>query len=171
MARLETLARKHGREDDPCPSLLRLLRRYVIRRASGKPASEYVRLVNLDGMAAWLECSEREARAGSRWQRVRQPSQPWCPVLGNRLGIAEDVALMAFFETVPDDDWRRHEIAVRTRPTRCLREWRETGRRLIAASRAMEAGHRTPGKLAGWPVKRGAGPRSLRDQRRTRSRE
>uniref|UniRef100_A0A9E8CTG9 Uncharacterized protein n=1 Tax=Bosea sp. NBC_00436 TaxID=2969620 RepID=A0A9E8CTG9_9HYPH len=139
-----------------------LLRRYVIRRSSGAyPCPEYARRIEIDGIGAWQRCDERAARAADRWKRMRVPRRPWCPVLGNRLDIAQDLALQSFFAIADDADWFRMEQDVRRHPRRCLAEWRAAGHRLIVAAQAAAAGHRAPGKLSGWPPKRGTGPRSL----------
>jgi hypothetical protein len=92
---------------------------------------------------------------------MRISGRPWCPVLGNRPDIAQDVALQSHLAAVPDDDWLRLEQDVRRHPRRCLSAWRAAGRRLIEAARAAAAGHRTPGKPSGWPIKRGTESRSL----------
>lgn len=96
---------------------------------------------------------------------MRIPGRPWCPVLGNRQDIAQDIALQSYFAMADDDDWFRLEQEVRRHPRRCLSEWRATGRRLIEVARAAAAGHRAPGRLSGWPIKRGTGPRSLAPER------
>lgn len=140
-----------------------LLRRYVIRRSEGAyPCPEYARRVPIEGVGfAWVRCNDPTARASDRWRRMRIPGRPWCPVLGNRLDIAQDVPLQAYFAGVPDSDWFRMEQDVRRHPRRCLSAWRAAGRRLIEAARAAAAGHRAPGRLSGWPIKRGTGSRSL----------
>lgn len=141
-----------------------LLRRYVIARCSGRhPCLEYVRYVAIGKIGAWQRCDERTARESERWYRLRIPGRPWCPVLGTHVTIAQDDALQAYFQGQKDHDWVRLEQAVRRCPTRSLREWRASGRRLIAAARAAAAGHRLPGRLAGWPATRGRGTRSLLD--------
>jgi len=144
-----------------------LLRRYVVRRSSGAyPCPEYARRVPIENVGfAWQRCDERAARAADRWKRMRIPGRPWCPVLGNRLDIAQDVMLQSFFAIAGDDDWFRLEQEVRRQPRRCLSEWRAAGRRLIEAAQAAAAGHRAPGKLSGWPAKRGTGARSLVPER------
>lgn len=140
-----------------------LLRRYVIRRSSGAyPCPEYVRGIPIEGVGlAWVRCNEPAARGSDRWKRMRIPGRPWCPVLGNRLTVAQDVELQSYFATVPDSDWFRLEQDVRRHPRRCLSAWRAAGHRLIEAVRAVAAGHRAPGRLSGWPITRGAGSRSL----------
>lgn len=138
-----------------------LLRRYVIERAAGRvPAAEWVRYDST--LSAWLYCDEAAARASAHRRRLRRFGAPWCPVLGSRIGIAQDQALQAYFETVEVDGWSRLATAVRARPGDCLRRWRETGRRIIAAMAIHPSGDRPPpGRLAGWPARRGTGPRSL----------
>jgi len=138
-----------------------LLRRYVIERAAGRvPAAEWARYEPTIG--AWLYCDEWEARTAQHRCRLRRPGALWCPVLGNRIDIARDGALQAYFETVDVDGWSRLSAAVRARPSDCLRRWREAGRRIISAMAADPSGDRPPlGKLAGWPVRRGIGSRSL----------
>lgn len=145
----------------------KLLRRYVIERSAGRvPCPEYMRFIEIETIdgppnGAWQRCSETEARAAPRWRRLRIPGRPWCPVLGPRVGIARDVQLQAHFATVPDGDWYRMEQRARHHPERCLAEWRAAGRRLIDAADAATAGRRAPGRLRGWPGRRGGGLRSL----------
>uniref|UniRef100_A0A9E8CSZ7 Uncharacterized protein n=1 Tax=Bosea sp. NBC_00436 TaxID=2969620 RepID=A0A9E8CSZ7_9HYPH len=115
----------------------------------------------MDGTGAWLRCDERAARISDRWKRMRVPGRPWCPVLGSTVDIAQDVMLQSYFATMDDTDWFRLEQQVRRHPRRCLSEWRAAGQRLIVAAQAAAAGHRAPGRLSGWPVKRGTGSRSL----------
>jgi hypothetical protein len=74
------------------------------------------------------------------------------------------MALQIFFLTIdPDDGWRRLEIAVREHPKRCLRDWRASGSRIMAAVTpgTTAAVPDTPGPLDGWPGKRGEGQRSM----------
>jgi hypothetical protein len=138
-----------------------LLRRYVIERTVGRvPAAEWARYEPTIG--GWLYCDERSARTAQHRRRLRRPGALWCPVLGNRIEIAQDRALQADFETVDVDGWSRLAAAVRARPSDCLRRWREAGRRIIAAMAADPSGDRPPlGKLAAWPSRRGIGSRSL----------
>lgn len=140
-----------------------LLRRYVIRRSSGAyPCPEYARRIPIDGVGfAWQRCDEHAAHAADRWRRVRIRGRPWCLVLGPTLDVAQDVALQSFFATMDDAEWFRLEQQVRHHPRRCLSDWRAAGQRLIEAAQAAAAGHRAPGKLSGWPAKRGTGARSL----------
>lgn len=140
-----------------------LLRRYVVRRSEGAyPCPEYARRISVEGVGfVWVRCNESTARASDRWRRMRIPGRPWCPVLGNRLGIAQDVELQSYFATVSDSDWFRLEQDVRRHPRRCLSLWRAAGHRLIEAALAVAAGHRVPSRLSGWPITRGAGSRSL----------
>jgi hypothetical protein len=144
-----------------CDKEALLLRRYVIERAAGRiPAAEWVRYE--PALGAWLYCDERTARTAQYRRRLRKPDALWCPVLGNRIGIAANVALQAFFETIEADGWPRLAAAVRVRPSDCLRRWRESGRRIIAAMAANPSGDRPPpGRLVGWPTRRGTGLRSL----------
>jgi hypothetical protein len=141
-----------------------LLRRYVLERAAGRiPAAEYVRLEEVaPGVGGWIRCDEKTARESEHWRRLRRPGALWCPVLGNRLGVAQDVALQAYFLTVPEDGWQRLANEVRRCPLECLRRWRDAGRRILAASVAQTSGALPPpGRLAGWPAQRGIGSRSL----------
>lgn len=138
------------------------LRRYVNGRARNRIHNEYVRYDSYLG--AWLLCDEGTARAHAHWRRIRHPGQPWCPVLGRNVAVASDTALQSFFEAIGPEEWRRLELAVRLDPSRCLREWRAQGDRLIAAVRAAAEGHSERGQLSGWLSKRGTGARSLLPQ-------
>ncbi len=144
-----------------------LLRLYVIRRSSGAyPCPEYARRVPIEGVSpAWVECDEPAARGSDRWNRMRIQGRPWCRILGTRLNIVQDIALQSFFATATDDDWLRLEQEVRRHPRRCLSAWCAAGHRVIEAIRAAAAGHRAPGRLSGWPIKRGTGSRSLASER------
>jgi hypothetical protein len=74
------------------------------------------------------------------------------------------MALQSFFMTMIDpEDWHRLEIAVRQAPKRCLRDWRASGARIMAAVSPETAAPvpDTPGPLDGWPAARGEGQRSL----------
>lgn len=137
-----------------------LLRRYVIDRAAGRVASEWSRYD--EELGAWVRCTELAARSAEHWRRLRRPGTLWCPVLGNRLKIAQDMALQAYFLTIPEDSWSRLANAVRSRPRHCLYRWRETGRRILNATAVHSSGEQSPpGKLTGWPRARGRGARSL----------
>lgn len=145
-----------------------LLRRYVLGRAAGRiPAAEFVRLEEVaPGLGGWIKCDEKTAKESEHWRRLRKPGALWCPVLGNHLGIAQDVALQAYFLTVSEDGWQRLANEVRRRPSGCLRRWRDAGRRILRASVAQTSGALPPpGRLAGWPARRGTGSRSLLSHR------
>ncbi|BDA84550.1 hypothetical protein Sa4125_20920 [Aureimonas sp. SA4125] len=137
------------------------LRRYARERAAGRGATEWI--VYDDRLGVWLATSEVEATtSGREWRRVRQPSEPWCAVLGRDLSIATDDELQATFATIDDGDlgsWRRLFIAADRAPARCLTDWRARGRRLLAAvsGEPDQAG----GTLAGRFAARGTGKRSL----------
>ena len=77
----------------------RALRRYVRERAAGRTAPEWI--VYDDRLRAWtVAASEAAATTSGRdWRRVRQPSEPWCAVLGRDLTVARDDALQAVFVT------------------------------------------------------------------------
>jgi hypothetical protein len=138
-----------------------MLRRYVLERAAGRiPRKEYARY-DFD-LGAWVRCDEAVARDSEHWRRLRKPATPWCPVLGPQTGIADDDSLQAFFVTVADDGWQRLAARVEKRPTACLREWRESGRRILDAV-SLDHPRRVapPGKLAWWPIERGTGRRGL----------
>lgn len=138
-----------------------LLRRYVINRSAGVfPHPEYAKFDAIHGVGAWIKCGRREARESGRWKRLRIEGRPWCPILGSRVAVAHDVELQAFFSTVRDGDWFPLERAVRQRPSLCLAEWREAGRRLISVVQSSALGTAEPGKLAGWPKGRGKGHRT-----------
>ncbi|WP_062211733.1 hypothetical protein [Aureimonas sp. AU12] len=137
------------------------LRRYARERAAGREATEW--LVRDPDLGAWLAADEVMATtSGREWRRVRQPSEPWCAVLGRDLSIAADDELQATFATIEPDDlsaWRRLHIAAARAPSRCLSEWRSRGRRLLAAvSRETQV---DGGTLAGRFASRGTGKRSL----------
>lgn len=138
-----------------------LLRRYVLERAAGRfPRKEFARFDFDSG--AWVRCDEAIARASEHWRCLRRPDTSWCPVLGSRTGIYDDDALQAYFITTQEDEWQRLATRVGKRPTACLRDWRESGRRIL---RAVSDDHLTYevslGKLAGWPQARGTGRRGL----------
>lgn len=138
-----------------------LLRRYVIERAAGRmPCKEYARY-DFD-IGAWVRCDEIAARESIHWRRLRKPGAPWCPILGPLTDIDEDDDLQAFFETIPEDGWQRLAAGVGKRPTACLREWTESGRRILNAVSGNHPRNGAPhGKLVGWPTGRGTGRRSL----------
>ncbi|MCX7321630.1 MAG: hypothetical protein NT113_19835 [Hyphomicrobiales bacterium] len=138
-----------------------LLRRYVLERAAGRfPRKEFARY-DVD-IGAWVRCEEAVARASAHWRCLRQPSAPWCPVLGSRTGVYDDEALQAFFITIPEDEWQRLATRVGKRPKACLQDWRESGRRILdAVSNNHPASGALPGNLAGWPSTRGTGRRGL----------
>jgi len=138
-----------------------LLRRYVFERTAGRtPRKEFARYHS--GIGAWIRCDETTARDSAHWRRLRKLAAPWCPILGPQTSIADDDALQAYFATVPEDGWQRLAALVGKRPTTCLREWRESGRRILDAV-SLDHPRRAapPGKLAGWPIGRGTGRRSL----------
>ncbi|GGF72986.1 hypothetical protein GCM10007301_35980 [Azorhizobium oxalatiphilum] len=142
---------------------VRLMRRYVISRAAGRAIPEWTYFVPqlAEGMGAWLRGDEKTAKATEHWRRERRPSEPWCPWLGRRCGVLEDMALQAFFMTVPEDGWSRLDVAVSRTPSRCFREWRASGERLLAFIEESIDAPPNPGPAAGWPAKRGVGMRSL----------
>lgn len=137
------------------------LRRYARERAAGRSATEWT--VYDASLGAWLAADEVTATTSGRdWRRVRQPSEPWCSILGRDLSIASDDELQATFATLADDDlsaWRRLYIAADRTPSGCLAEWRVRGRRLLAAVSA-EPGS-AAGTLAARFADRGTGKRSL----------
>lgn len=139
-----------------------VLRRYVIDRASGRsPRAEWS--YYSPDIGAWVRADEPAARRHEDHRRNRQGGRPWCDVLGHRIDVADDIALQLFFLTILPDDWRRLAIAVAQHPTRCLREWRASGHRLMVAvdPSATPSGTVTPGPLSDWPKARGTGPRSM----------
>lgn len=138
-----------------------LLRRYVLERAAGRvPRKGYARYDS--DIGAWVRCDEAVAREARHWRCLRKLAAPWCPILGQQTGIADDDTLQAFFETIPGDGWQRLAALVGKRPTACLREWQESGRRILdAVSNDYPRSGALPGKLAGWPMGRGTGRRSL----------
>lgn len=138
-----------------------LLRRYVLERAAGRtPRKEHARLDVSVG--AWIRCDEALALASEHWRRLRRPAEPWCPVLGKQTRIFDDDALQAFFATVPEDGWQQMATRVGKRPGACLREFKESGRRILDAVSGDNHRTRAPlGKLAGWPLGRGKGRRGF----------
>jgi hypothetical protein len=76
----------------------------------------------------------------------------------------DDEALQIHFLAVAPDEWPRLAIAVMRAPKRCLREWRASGSRIIAAvdpPGTSPSGTSSPGPLSDWPKARGTGPRSM----------
>jgi len=139
-----------------------LLRRYVIDRASGRSPRPEWSYYSPD-LGAWLRVDETAARRYEHYRRIRQEGRPWCNVLGHRTDVADDQPLQVYFLTVQSDEWPRLALAVMRAPTRCLRQWRSAGQRLIAAvdpSAASPSGT-TSGPLSDWPKARGTGPRSM----------
>ncbi|ABE61035.1 hypothetical protein Nham_0134 [Nitrobacter hamburgensis X14] len=140
-----------------------ILRRYVIDRASGRSQRHEWAFYAPD-IDAWIRTDETSARRHEHHKRIRVDGRPWCDVLGHRADVRDDEALQIFFMTMIDpEDWHRLEIAVRNRPKRCLREWRASGKRIMAAV-APETAAPVPdtlGPLDGWPSERGSGQRSL----------
>lgn len=138
------------------------LRRYVRERAAGRAAPEWI--VYDDRLRAWaVAASETAATTSGRpWRRVRQPSEPWCAVLGRDLTIARDDELQAVFATHEPDDlgqWRRLFMAADRNPERCLTDWRARGRRLLVAVSGEPRA--ADGNLAARFAVRGAGKRGL----------
>lgn len=139
-----------------------VIRRYVIDRACGRmPRKEWEFCAS--DIGAWIRADETTARQHEHHRRVRTEGQPWCDVLGHRTAVRDDLALQVYFETIPHDDWPRVAIAVMRRPTRCLRDWRAAGARIIAAvdPGAGPSGTLGSGPLSGWPKARGTGARSM----------
>lgn len=123
------------------------LRRYVVARAAGRTAAEYVRLSEADGVAAWIGCTLSEAGGpvdGHLVRQVRRPGLPWCRWLGADTSIASDHELQAYFELVDEDDghgWTRLRAEVSRDRRGCLRRWRARGREILDRIRAQrEAG-------------------------------
>lgn len=135
-----------------------VLRRYVIDRASGRsPRAEWSYLSS--DIGAWVRADETTARRHEHRRRIRMEGRPWCDVLGHRTDVADEQALQVYFLTIQPDQWPRLAFAAAIAPTRCLREWREAGARLIAA---VESGIEPRSEtLSGWPKARGTGPRSM----------
>ena len=138
------------------------LRRYVLAKADGRvPRPEWAHFAMLQGdVGAWILADESAAKAHTHWRRIRVRNEPWCPVLGHDIGIAIDAALQTYFRLQGDETWPRLALAARRNPERCLREWRETGRRVRDAVLNGPVENRP---LKGWPgTKRRIGARSYR---------
>ncbi|WP_205502498.1 hypothetical protein [Rhodopseudomonas sp. BR0G17] len=139
-----------------------VLRRYVIDRASGRsPRHEWA--FYAEDLGAWILADEMTARRHEHHKRIRVEGREWCDILGHRADVRDDMPLQVFFLTIDPEDWRRLEIAVRQAPKRCLRDWRASGARIMAAVTPETAAPvpETPGPLDGWPEKRGEGQRSM----------
>jgi hypothetical protein len=139
-----------------------VLRRYVIERASGRAPRHEWSYYAAD-IGAWIRTDEMTARRHEHHQRIRVEGLPWCEVLGHRTDVRDDLALQLYFMTVDPEDWHRLELAVRSHPKRCLREWSASGKRIMAAVTGETAAPlpETPGPLDGWPASRGEGQRSM----------
>ncbi len=140
-----------------------ILRRYVIERASGRTPRHEWAYYEPD-LAVWIRTDETSARRHDHHQRIRTDGRPWCEVLGHQTDVRDDLALQVFFMAIdPEDGWSRLAAAVREHPSRCLREWSASGKRIVAAVSPETAAPfpDTPGPLDGWPNKRGEGQRSL----------
>jgi hypothetical protein len=140
-----------------------LLRRYVIDRAAGRmPHLEWSFLA--PDVGAWVLADHATAQRHEHHRRVRQDGRPWCEVLGHRTEVRDDQALQVYFLTIAQDEWSGLALAAMRAPTRCQREWRAAGERLIAAvdlEMAAPSGTATPRPLGDWPKARGTGPRSM----------
>lgn len=139
-----------------------LLRRYVIDRAAGRaPHAEWSYLSQ--DIGAWILADETSARQHEHHRRVRKRGQSWCDVLGHCTVVRDDIDLQMYFATIAVDEWSRLAIDVMRRPSRCLRDWRASGSRIIAAvdPTAASPSGTTSGPLSGWPPARGTGPRSM----------
>lgn len=139
-----------------------ILRRYVIEKASGRtPRHEWA--FYAPDLGAWIRTDEMSARRHEHHQRIRTEGRRWCDVLGHQTAVHDDEALQIFFLTLSGDDWPRLAAAAREHPARCLRDWRASGKRLMAAVTPEMAAPVSgpPGPLDGWPPKRGEGQRSL----------
>lgn len=139
------------------------LRRYIIERANGRTPRHEWAFYSSD-LGAWIRTDEMTARRHEHHQRIRVEGLPWCDVLGHQTSVRNDEALQIYFLTIDDpEDWRRLEIAVRDHLKRCLRDWRASGTRIMAAVSPETAAPvpDTPGPLDGWPASRGEGQRSM----------
>jgi hypothetical protein len=139
-----------------------ILRRYVIERASGRtPRAEWA--FYAPDLGAWIRTDEMTARRHEHHQRIRVEGQDWCDVMGHQTSVKNDTALQIYFMTLSGDDWPRLAAAVREHPTRCLRDWRASGTRIMAAVSPETAAPvpDTPGPLDGWPASRGEGQHSM----------
>lgn len=140
-----------------------VLRRYVIERASGRTPRYEWAFYSAD-LGAWIRTDEMTARRHAHRQRIRIEGLPWCEVLGHQTSVADDMPLQMYFLTLDQDDWPRLAAVAREHPKRCLREWRASGARIIAAVSDVASDVATsdvPGALDGWPAARGDGQRSM----------
>ncbi|PRD44379.1 hypothetical protein C5748_07310 [Phyllobacterium phragmitis] len=144
------------------------LRRYVAARAAGRTYPEYSRYDA--ALGCWVASDAAEARGrcdGKAFRQIRRPGLPWCAWLGQDVRIAEDHALQSFFEAYATEghDWQRllHEVS-RNRHA-ALRDWRRSGREVIArVSKQAKVGPdvRLPSALAEEFRIAGKGMRSLK---------
>lgn len=142
-----------------------VLRRYIIGSAAGRSPHLEWSFLSQD-IGAWILADEATARRHEHHRRIRMDGRPWCHVLGHRTDVADDEALQVYFLTIASDEWPRLAIAVMRAPTRCLRDWRASGSRIIAAvdATAAPSGTTSSGPLSDWPKSRGTGPRSMLPQ-------
>ncbi|TPN65707.1 hypothetical protein [Mesorhizobium sp. B1-1-5] len=117
------------------------LRRYVVARAHGRSYPEYARYNSF--IACWVASDEPEAAGrceGRRFRRVRRPGLPWCRWLGGETTISADHALQAFFELQASEahDWNRLLKEVSRDRRRALRDWKRSGREILALLRMQE---------------------------------
>lgn len=140
-----------------------ILRRYIIEKASGRtPRAEWSYYA--DDLGAWIRTDEMTARRHEHHHRIRVDGLPWCEVLGHQTDVRDDLALQTYFLTIdPEGGWSRLAAAVREHPKRCLREWTNSGKRIISAVSPETAPPvpDTPSPLDGWPASRGEGQRSM----------
>jgi hypothetical protein len=129
---------------DPDTVAAYALRRYVLARAAGRTAPEYIRSDVIDGVEVWAASSEGEASGlcdGKRFRQVRRPGMPWCTYLGADTVISTDHDLQAFFEIIEEDphSWNALKSEVTRDRRKALKSWRARGRELRLRTRAARS--------------------------------
>lgn len=151
------------------PDFIRALKRYVRRRARGRPAAEWEMVAYVEPNEEremttvwWREATAVEAGAVRHSRSLRTKGEPWCPWLGRDLSVALDRNVQAYFETVGDDlsAWSRLSLDVHRHPSRTRDTWTRKGRRIRSSIAKGAMSINVP--LAARFARRGDGRRSLR---------
>jgi hypothetical protein len=129
---------------DPDTLAAHALRRYVLARAAGRTAPEYIKADIVDGVEVWIASSEGEAAGlcdGRRFRQIRRTGMPWCTYLGADTVISGDHDLQAFFEIIEDDGhaWAALKTEVNRDRRKALKSWRARGRELRLRTRAARS--------------------------------